>query len=460
MSRRRISLAVALAVLASLAVAGPALAAPPPGSVLWTNTFGTTPTTDDFIDASRCPDGGVVAVGITNYDELVPGSMDGLVCKYSAGGTLQWSRAFDNGDALDDMFISVAVDRTGNIYAGGSADSPLTGNDYLVVKYDNNGNRKWAMPVDGGRSVDDGFRGLALDAAGNPCATGWAGLAPSGSQLFTVRLRPADGDVTARARYNGPAGAKYVDASGIALGDHGSLLVAGYVVNGTSIERALAVKLSATMHTKWARTYSPAGSTDTSAEAMQKGPNGTSFVLATTDRGSAGSDVLLLKYSKTGARRFVKRYDSGAGTGDRADDLVVDGSGNVFTTGRAPSKDGTRSHAFVIRWSAAGARRWVRDYPSTGVTASEYRDVLPDQKGGVYLAGQLTFTASGDVNGFVRHVRSAGSLAWSRISVHTPGGDSFEALAFCGGNGICAVGRYLYSPAPADQDAIIQKRQK
>jgi len=312
------------------------------------------------------------------------------------------------------------------------------------------------MPIDGGRSLVDSYRALALDSSGRPCVTGYAKTATA-SQLFTVRLRPFDGDVIATSRYNGPAGTKYVDDWGIDRGDHGSLLITGAIGNA-SVERALTVRLNSKLHLQWARSWGPKGGDSTSGEAVKRGPNGTAFVLAGGDLPASGTDMYLLKYSAAGKRLFTKRYDSGAGADDTPWSLAVDGLGNVFTTGRASGA--TTSRAFVVKWSTAGKRRWVRAYPSVAGDFSEYRDVLPDQKGGVYVAGQTRPAATIDKNGVMRHIRSTGALAWSAVSVHSPGDDSFEALAFCGSHGVCAVGYYLVSFGPADQDAVIEKRQK
>jgi hypothetical protein len=462
MSARRLELAftlvIALAVVTTLAWSAAAFAAPLPGTELWTHLAGSTPTADTFIDAARCPDGGVVAVGITNYDGLVPGSMDAFVVKYSPGGTVQWSHGYDNGESLNDLFVSVAVDRHGNVYAGGSADTSLTGEDYLVVRYDKNGVQKWARSIDGGHSLNDSFDGLVLDSYGRPCVTGGARKTLTSSQMYTFRLRPFDGDIIAQARYNGPAGTQYVDVWSMTRGDHDSLLVVGAATNGASVERLLVVRLTAKVRAQWARTYTPAGSTETWGVGIAKGPNGSLFALASTDRGSPGIDSLLLRYSATGRSQFVKRYDSGTGTRDWADAIAVDSSGNVFTTGRAVPASSVGARAFAIKWSAAGARRWVRFFPTTAGDASEYRDILPDQNGGVYVAGIIHIAASSGTNALVRHIRGAGGTAWTSVVSSGLGGDSFEALAFCGSGGVSAVGWYEVTAVPLDQDAMIQKR--
>jgi hypothetical protein len=460
MSARRLTLTIcfvfALAAATTLAWSAAAFAAPPPGTELWTHLAGSTPTYDAFIDVATCPDGGVVAVGLANYNRFVPGAMDAYIVKYTAGGTVQWAHGYDNGENLDDKLLAVAVDRHGNVYAAGSANSSLTGWDYLVIKYDKNGVQKWVRSIDGGHSLDDSFGGLVLDSFGRPNVTGSARKTSSNTQLYTFRLRPFDGDVLASSRYNGPSGTQYIDVGGLARGDHDSLLVAGTATNGGSVQRLLVVRLTAAVKVQWAHTYLPSGSTDTWGVGVAKGPNGSLFAAASATK-TTGIDSLLLRYSATGKRQFVRSYNGGLNTLARNEGIAVDGLGNVFMTGRLVPPSVFGSRAFAIKWSAAGVRQWVRLFPSVAGDMSEYRDLLPDQKGGLYVAGKIHYAASGDSNTLIRHIRNTGSTAWSNIFSRSPGDDSLEALAFCGSGSICGVGWYQVTAAPFDGDALIQK---
>jgi hypothetical protein len=454
-ARSRAAFVTVLVSIIALWAAAAAPAVPAPGSFLWSHTYGSTPTADSYSAVARCPDGGVVAVGTTNYNE-VTGAGDGLISKYSAGGGLEWSHGFDAGESLDDTFLSVAVDHSGSVFVGGASESSISGLDYLVVKYGEGGGFKWARTIDGGASLDDGYRALVLDASGNPVVTGFARSAPFASRVMTLKLRSFDGDTLWTSKWSGPKGTQYADAWGISRAPKGGFSVAGDATNASSVRRMTVLLITAAGRVKWTRTYLPTGSTDTSGQAVAAGPDGTPYVLASTDRGVAGSDTLLVHYSSAGARMLVRRYDTGPGTGDRPYALAVDGAGRVFAAGASSPPAAPGRKGFLVSWTPAGKQRWAKAWaPAAGDTV-QYYDVLPDAKGGAYVAGQLNATAGG-TGTVMRHLGATGKLAWS-VATAVPGGyDAFRALAFSGSAGVSAVG---FVNALADEDAFIEARRK
>ena len=65
----------------------------------------------------------------------------GLVAKYNASGTLQWSRAFGLGFAI--YFYDSATDSSGNVYVGGDFGQS-TG---VLVKYNSSGVEQWRIGI-------------------------------------------------------------------------------------------------------------------------------------------------------------------------------------------------------------------------------------------------------------------------------------------------------------------------
>jgi hypothetical protein len=457
MPRRRFSLAAALALvtLVFLSVAAQAPAAAP-GDLLWARFGAVTINTDSFYDVARCPDGGVVAVGLTN----APGGSvgDGLVCKYSPSGFPEWRKEFDYDlEGREDVFTHVAVDRHGNVVAAGWHDSSATGHDYLVVRFDKSGAVRWSRAVDG-YSLNDDLGGLVLDSAGNACVTGRVGRPPSRSYLGTYKLRAADGDTMAANRWKGPSGSVGFDVGSIARGSGGTLFVTGATVNGVGAGRIVLVKYKSNGNRLWTRSYLPSGASSAHGSELRLGPDGSPYILAGVDRLSGADDVGLVKYSPGGTRRFTRRFAYAKDSHNGPRDLAIDRRGNIFTASSAVPKSGLSMQGCLIKWSAAGARRWVRLYPRVAGNSVEYRALLADQAGGVYLAGSMRSAATGDVNGLMRHVGTGGGTIWSRVSLHTGARDRFDALAFCGSTGICAAGHFL--AGVGDDDAYVEKRRK
>lgn len=62
--------------------------------------------------------------------------------KINASFNLAWVKNFD-GDNLEDIAKTIAVDGSGNVYVGGTTKKSNGGSDYILIKYDANGNDIW-----------------------------------------------------------------------------------------------------------------------------------------------------------------------------------------------------------------------------------------------------------------------------------------------------------------------------
>ena len=144
--------------------------------------------------ASASPDGTVVAVGNTPPSESSE-TRDGLAVKFTAGGDIQWMKAYGGLNA--DFFNNVAVDSGGRIFIAGSTMSldgdfyerPVQGiqggNDAVIVHLGSDGLLVWAQVWAGSGNED--LRSIAVNegkvcAAGNTISTDGAFTGTTGEQ--------------------------------------------------------------------------------------------------------------------------------------------------------------------------------------------------------------------------------------------------------------------------------------
>jgi len=114
------------------------------------------------------------------YQESKKGKIDGFILKFSNSGVWKWATYY--GGSLDDTFLSITADNIGNLFLTGhtwSKDFPLKGGeegsyfqksiagaeDSFILKFTNEGVRKWATYY-GGSNSDFGIC-IAYDNSNN-----------------------------------------------------------------------------------------------------------------------------------------------------------------------------------------------------------------------------------------------------------------------------------------------------
>jgi hypothetical protein len=138
---------------------------------IWTRTYSyhgriLNVLMDIAIDSSD----NVIVTGMTDIWIKLPSSEYKYKCDYwtlklrGSGGRKIWDKIYDGGD-IDSAF-GVAVDSEDNIIVTGASSNDLTSN-YCTIKYDKDGNVKWAKTDIGGIAS-----GVVIDSRDNIIITG------------------------------------------------------------------------------------------------------------------------------------------------------------------------------------------------------------------------------------------------------------------------------------------------
>ena len=133
------------------------------------------PTTDYALGIAAFADGGVSIAGLTDGD-LAGGNaglQDVLIARIDGDGTRIWTRQF--GTTKDDQATSVATDRQGNVYVGGSTlgdlATPSAGDgDAFLAKAGPDGVVSWVRQF--GTAANDIVRSVSALSAGGAVIAG------------------------------------------------------------------------------------------------------------------------------------------------------------------------------------------------------------------------------------------------------------------------------------------------
>lgn len=253
-------------------------------------------------------------VGTAN---LVATSGDGFIAKYDASGNYVYAKKFTSTSYT--VLEGLVVDASANVIVSGrlngSADfdpgagivniTSAGGDDIFIAKYNNLGNYVFAKRV--GSTSNDYSLAVAVDASGNLAITGgFVGTVDFDPGAVTVNLTSSGGNDIYIAKYD--ASGNYVFArsfAGASTNDFG---------------RAIAFDISGNIYA----TGEFSNTTDFD------GGIGTANLVT-----AGGNDAFIIRYDPAGNYIYAKSI-GGIG-GEYGFDILVDGSGDVFLTGRFSS---------------------------------------------------------------------------------------------------------------------------
>ncbi len=155
----------------------------PYGDTLWTYT-GSLYNNDYVYDIVTDNAGNVYVAG-ASYDSS--SGFDYLTIKFNSSGVLQWAKTYDGYSVYNDNAQSIAVDNSGNVYVTGSIGKPYNNSDIATVKYDSDGNEKWAVKYQGPEDRNDYASSICLDNSGNPYITGYIYGPYTGFDFVTIK---------------------------------------------------------------------------------------------------------------------------------------------------------------------------------------------------------------------------------------------------------------------------------
>ncbi|MDZ7292347.1 MAG: SBBP repeat-containing protein [candidate division KSB1 bacterium] len=223
---------------------------------------------------------------------------------------------------------------------------------------------------------------MAVDGAGNVYVTGYSQAVGIPADYLTIKYNAA-GIQQWIARYNGPGNSEDY-ARALAVDSAGNVYVTGASFSGTNDDFAT-VKYNADGVQQWVAYYNGPGNGHDIAQAMAVDGTGNVYV---TGRGTGAGpffDYATVKYNRDGTELWRAHYNGPGNDNDDVQALAVDGAGNVYVTGR--SKSSTSADYATIKYNADGAQQWVARYNGPG----NYRDfaqaLVVDAMGNVYVTG-------------------------------------------------------------------------
>ena len=262
----------------------------------------------------------------------------------------------------------------------GSSLGSNTSYDIATVKYNKLGQLQWAKRYNGTADGNDLSQGLELDIAGNAYISGTSDSTGSLYDYVTVKYNPS-GDTEWTKRYNGPAGDGDL-VSSMALDNSGNVYVTGWSFgNGTQSDYTT-VKYDGGGVEQWAERWDdPASSYDYANDIAVDGV-GNVYVTGISQGMGTDNDYTTVKYNASGEQQWAVPYNSQSNGNDIADHIALDHSGEIYVSGTVDD-----NHAnTMVKYNAEGIQQWEKEYAVDNYQQMP-TDLLVDKTGHIYMVG-------------------------------------------------------------------------
>ena len=351
---------------------------------------------------------------------------DYATTKYYPNGDTAWTRRYNGPGDSTDWAYAIAVDYSGYVYVTGDSWASGTDADYATMKYYPNGDTVWVRRYNGPGDSTDRAYAIAVDDSGNVYVTGRS-IGDGTSEDYATIKYDSSGFEEWVERYNGPG--NYWDwANAIAVDDSGYVYVTGESAGAGTYPDFFdyaTIKYYPDGDTVWARRYNRADSSDW-AYAIAVDPSGNVYVAGGSIGSGTDADYATIKYHPNGDAAWVKRYNGPDDDQDWATDLALDGSGNVYVTGRSWAT-GVAEDYVTIKYYPDGDTAWVRRYDGPGNGEDHANALVVDDSGNIYVTGDSDGGEENDDYATIKYY-SNGDTAWVR-RYNGPGDDDDEATA-------------------------------
>lgn len=169
----------------------------------------------------------------------------------------------------------------------------------------------------------------------------------------------------------------------------------------------------------WVNNYNGIGDYSDKANDMVTDGSGNIYIGGyTTTNGNR--DYLTIKMNASGDTTWTRIYNGEGNSADEVNAIAIDASGNVYVTGYSKSNDNGDDYV-TIKYNSSGAQQWIAVFNGANNEDDEAHDIAVDAAGNVFVTGSTQVDVNGLNEDFATvKYNSSGAQQWL-ITYNAPG---------------------------------------
>lgn len=392
------------------------------GTQQWSKLTGSIFIQNDIpvaikVDAS----GNVFITGKSDQDPGTGEDNDWMTVMYNTSGSLLWTQfksgtSTGNGDTPGGLIL-VGSD----VIVVGSAENTGTQKDATFIKYDAAGTVLMDKSFNGLGDFDESARAIIIDSNDISYTCGYVFHQDQNRNASIVQTDGL-GATVCTYTFNGLKNDddEFYD---LALSPNGRIYAVGYTKVSGQKSNFLLVKYDPTIcDTLWTRTYDYIGQSD-KAELLAVDAAGNIYISGRSDSAPLDSvdnnDIVTIKYDSNGNQLWIQRYNGSGNLRDEPSKILINGNGEILICGRT---ENVHDDDFILlKYDAAtGNPVWASPAIYGGPFANDDRatDMTVDASNNIYVCGYsqtgsspanedpviIKYDNGGNVTGFYSYV--------------------------------------------------------
>lgn len=296
----------------------------------------------------------------------------------------EWIRFYGSNlnPAIDEVRAS-EIDNLGNVYITGSTENTIFGFDIMTVKISPDGQVLWQVLYS--ELGNDLPYDLTLDNEGNVYIAGVKNLTSSSSDFLVLKYN-TNGDLIWTKEYKGSASSKNI-AKKIMIDKNGYILVAGEIFNPVTKEDIILIKYSSFGEEIWIQNFDDNGSERVCDLEIDNLNN--LYIGGCRTNTSSFDDFILIKYDTNGNLLWMCQYNGQANYDDVIVDITLDAHHNILVLGYTYQVSGQKDIIFR-KYDINGNLIWSNIYAGAGGKDDIPSKIAVDSYNNYFITGYIT----------------------------------------------------------------------